>query len=260
MKNQSLLRTSIKVLTRDYKTFFLMYFGIMTLIYVIEFMVAISSGTARIGGIEYTFFIACLVSGLSTFKENYLFLAQNQVPKPTIVKALILEGLFFGLVSSFAINIYFHLMLWISHILGFSVPDFLPLTPTGAEQGGLIGFCRTFIILFFLYVMTYFFGLLLSTINYRLNWWGRILFWVPFGILTLNNMIGSLEYVIENLAPEENPGIPFLTLAKPFVYILDWLLQSLGNFVIGSTVIIALCLVLGALIFRGAEIKYSTAN
>ena len=203
----------------------------------------------------------CLFSiGLSTFKENYLFLAQNQVPKPTIVKALILEGLFFGLVSSFAINIYFHLMLWISHILGFSVPDFLPLTPTGAEQGGLIGFCRTFIILFFLYVMTYFFGLLLSTINYRLNWWGRILFWVPFGILTLNNMIGSLEYVIENLAPEENPGIPFLTLAKPFVYILDWLLQSLGNFVIGSTVIIALCLVLGALIFRGAEIKYSTAN
>ena len=108
--------------------------------------------------------------------------------------------------------------------------------------------------------MTYFFGLLLSTINYRLNWWGRILFWVPFGILTLNNMIGSLEYVIENLAPEENPGIPFLTLANPFVYILDWLLQSLGNFVIGSTVIIALCLVLGALIFRGAEIKYSTAN
>ena len=55
MKNQSLLRTSIKVLTRDYKTFFLMYFGIMTLIYVIEFMVAISSSTARIGGIEYTF-------------------------------------------------------------------------------------------------------------------------------------------------------------------------------------------------------------
>ncbi|MGB4610553.1 MAG: hypothetical protein ACOX3H_07400 [Saccharofermentanales bacterium] len=258
-KNQSLLLTSIKILARDYKKFFLSFLAVMTTMYLVEFIVALSSGNVRIGGIEGIYFIACFVAGLVTFKEDYFFLSQNQVPKATIAKAFIIEGFCFGLVTSFMVNIYFHLMQWISRSLGFNTPGFLALTPVHTDQEGLLGFGRKLIILFFLYVTIYFIGLLLATINYRLNWLGRIIFWVPFGVISLNALIGSLEYLIDKTAIEDL-DVPSLSLAKPFIHGLDWIMQSLGNFIITSTVIIILCLILGTLLFRGAEIKYSNVQ
>ena len=70
-KNNSLLMSSVRILTRDYKKFYISFFGIMTILYVIEFVVAAFSDTVRIGGIEHVFAIACFVSGLTSFKENY---------------------------------------------------------------------------------------------------------------------------------------------------------------------------------------------
>ena len=255
-KNHSLLLTSVKILARDYKKYLLSFLGVMTFMYLVEFIVALSSGNVKIGGIEGIYYIACFVSGLITFKEEYYFLAQNQVPKATIVKAFIIEGFCFGILTSFMVNIYFHLMQWISHSLGLYTPGFFALIPTQIDQGGLIGFGRKLIILIFLYVTIYFIGLLLATINYRLNWLGRIIFWVPFGIITLNGLIGSLEYLTDKVAIEDL-DVPSLLLAKPFVNGINWILQSLGNFIMASAVIIIICLILGTILFRGAEIKYS---
>lgn len=257
MKNKSLLLTSIKTLARDYKKFLLSFFGVMTLMYLIEFIVAIYRGKSSIGGIEYVYFIACLVAGLISFKEDYYFLSQNQVPKATIRNAFIIEGFCFALVTGFTVNIYFHIIKLISGSLKLESPGFLALTPSGAEEGGFIGFVRTFVILFFLYAAVYFFGLLLSTINYRLNWLGRVAFWVPFGIAGFYGFFGSLDYIVSKTNPEESLEMPSLILAKPFTDCLDWFLRSLGNFVVGSAVLIVICVVLGAVIFRKAEIKYS---
>ncbi|NLJ70193.1 MAG: hypothetical protein GX328_01840 [Clostridiaceae bacterium] len=257
--NQSLLLTSVKVLARDYKKYILSFLGVMTFMYLVEFIVALSSGNIKIGGIEGVYGIACFVSGLFTFKEEYYFLTQNQVPKATITKAFIIEGFCFGILTSFMVNIFFHLMQWISHSLGLYTPGFFALIPIQIDKGGVIGFGQILIILIFLYVTTYFIGLLLATINYRLNWLGRIIFWVPFGIITLNGLIGSLEYLIDKVAIEDL-DVPSLILAKPFINGLNWTLQSLGNFIIVSSGIIIICLILGTLLFRGAEIKYSNVK
>lgn len=258
-KNQSLLLTSIKILARDYNKFILSFLGVMTFMYLVEFIVALSSGNVKIGGIEGVYFIACFVSGLITFKEEYYFLAQNQVPKATITKAFIIEGFCFGVLTSFMVNIYFHLMQWISRSLGLYTPGIFALIPIKIDQSGLIGFGQILIILIFLYVTIYFIGLLLATINYRLNWLGRIIFWVPFGIITLNGLIGSLEYLIDKVAIEDL-DVPSLILARPFVNGLNWILQSLGNFIMASAVIIIICIVIGSLLFRGAELKYSNVK
>ncbi|HHU54188.1 MAG TPA: hypothetical protein GXZ43_09005 [Clostridiaceae bacterium] len=258
-KNKSLLLISVKILARDYKKYILSFLGVMTFMYLVEFIVALTSGNVKIGGIEGVYSIACFVSGLVTFKEEYYFLAQNQIPKITINRAFIIEGFCFGILTSFMVDIYFHLMQWISRSLGLYTPGFFALTPIPIDQGGLIGFGQILLFLIFLYVTIYFIGLLLATINYRLNWLGRIIFWVPFGIITLNGLIGSLEYLIDKTAIEDL-DVPSLILAKPFVNGINWILQSLGNFIIASSLMIIICITIGSLLFRGAQLKYSNVK
>ncbi|NMA93591.1 MAG: hypothetical protein GX975_02910, partial [Clostridiales bacterium] len=150
-KNNSLLMSSVRILTRDYKKFYISFFGIMTILYVIEFVVAAFSDTVRIGGIEHVFAIACFVSGLTSFKENYFFFAQNQVPKRTITMAFAIEGIFFGLVSALLVNVYFHIIEWISSLQGVNLPGFLALIPNVEGQGISIGFLGRLILVFCLY-------------------------------------------------------------------------------------------------------------
>jgi hypothetical protein len=262
MKNRnstSLLTTSIRILARDYKRFFFSYFGIMTILYLIEIFVSKISDVVRIGGIESIYSIACLASGLSTFKESYFLLTQNQVPKPTITKAFVIEGFGFGLLSSILVNLYFHLVEWISSSLGLYTPGFLALFPTIEKQGVSGGFFGRLVVLFFLYTALYFFGLLLAVINYRLNWLGRVIFWVPFGTITLNAFIAVMEHSWDGV-PLEKLDVPSQFLAKPFIHSIDWILHSLGHFAISSVAVMTVCLILGTLIFRGAEIKYSNVK
>lgn len=254
-RNNSLLMNSIRVLTRDYKMFYISFFGIMTVLYVIEFVVARFSDTVRIGGIEHVFAIACFVSGLTSFKENYFFFAQNQVPKRTIAKAFVIEGIFFGLVSALLVNIYFHIIEWVSSLQSLNLPGFLALIPNVEGEGISIGFFGRLMLVFCLYTATYFSGLSLATINYRLNWLGRVIFWVPFGIIALNAFIGTLEYILDAV-PMEELDIPSPLLAKPFIRCVEWITQSVGHFAVGSVALTAVYLIVGVLVFRGAEIKY----
>ncbi|MGI6616944.1 MAG: hypothetical protein ACOX36_02640 [Saccharofermentanales bacterium] len=255
-KNNPLLMSAVRVMTRDYGKFFISFFGVMTALYLVGFIVNFSGGSMKIGGIEGVYFIACFVAGLASFKEDYFFMAQNQVPKSTMTKAFIIEGFLFGLATSFAVNAFAHLTQWISSALNYDIPRFIDLIPKIAENGGLLEFGRTFVILLSLYVAIYFIGLMLGTINYRLNWLGRVIFWVPFGFLMLNGFIGTLQYYLDDIDPEKLEVLS-VTLAKPFIYALEWLMQSLGNFVITCAVVTVFCIVVGALTFRGAEVKYS---
>lgn len=252
-KNQSLLMSAVKVLARDYKKFFLSFFGVMTALYLVGFILILTGSTVRIGGIEGVYWFACLVAGLASFREDYLFMAQNQIPKSTMTKAFIVEGLCFGLFTSFAVSIFSFVMQLISSALDIYLLSFLDLIPNWVKMSGLAGMGQMFIFLFFLYVGTYFTGLVIGTINYRLNWIGRIIFWVPLGFITLNGFVG----VLDGIAPEDL-DVASVTLAKPFIYAFEWLMKSLGNFVIASSVAIIVIIVVGALVFREAEVKYSS--
>ncbi len=256
--NNSMLMASIRVLTRDYKKFHLTFFGIMTTIYLLEFLFINANDTVSIGGIEYVFFVACLVSGLTAFKENYFFFSQNQISKSTMVKAFIIEGFFFGLISSVLVKIYFHIMNWIGALQGFQTQGFADLLPTGS-QNTVSGFLSHLIMLFFLYTTVYFLGLLLTTINYRLNWIGRIPFWIAFGIVTLKLFFSTLVYVLSKVSVEEL-DIPAQLLDKSFFHIIDWIMHSPGNYILSSILMISVCILLGTAVFRGAEIKYSVAK
>ena len=251
-KNQSVLISSIKFLTRAHKQFFLIFFGIATALYVLAFIVVSKWSNVSVNGIADGYVIVCLVAGLVRFRESFVFLTQNQVPKSTITKTFIIEGLCFGLFSGFLMNIFSHLMQTIASALSVSIPSLLNLLPAD----GPIGFGKSFVMLSLLYIAVYFFGLMLSTINYRLNWLGRTIFWIAFGIVGFNALIGSIEVVLDNTAPE-NLDVPSVILAKPFIYGLIWLRQSFGNFVIGSVAVVAVFLAVWVLSFRGAEIKYS---
>lgn len=258
-KNQSLLVSTVKLLARDYTKFFLSFFGVMTVLYLVGFVIALAGNTFRIGGIEGVFFIACLIAGLVAFRENFIFLAQNQIPRSTMTKAFIIEGFIFGLLTSISVSVFTHVMQLISSAFNGHIPSILDLIPGWAKQTGLLGFGRTLIILFFVYVGVYFAGLALGTINYRLNWVGRIIFWVPFGFIFLNGIIGVLQFHFDSVAPEDLEVIS-IVLARPFIHALDWLTQSLGHFVIGCTVTVVICIVTGAVVFRGAEVKYSNVK
>ncbi|HHX20121.1 MAG TPA: hypothetical protein GX728_06785 [Clostridiaceae bacterium] len=258
-KEYSLLLSTVMVLARDYKKFFLSFFGVMTGLYLIGFVLTLSGSTVRVGGIEGVYFLACLIAGLFGFREDFIFLAQNQIPKSTMTKAFVIEGFCFGLLTSVAVTIFTHVAQLISSALKGHIPSFLDLIPAWMKQSGLPGFGLTFVILFFLYVGVYFIGLMFGTINYRLNWIGRIIFWVPFGVIFLNGMIGVLQHYLDSVAPEDL-DVMSITLAKPFISALDWFMQSLGNFVIASSVMIFISIVVGAIVFRGAEVKYSNVK
>ncbi|MBP6136919.1 MAG: hypothetical protein GX948_05580 [Clostridiaceae bacterium] len=255
-KNQSLLMSTVKVLARDYKKYFISLFVVMTVLYLIGIIVVLCGITSGFGGIEGIYLIACIVAGLFSFKENFVFLAQNQVPKSTMVRAFIIEGLCFGLFTSVAVSIFSHIMQLISSALNGYISSILDLIPTWEKQSGIVDFGRTLVILLFLYVGVYFAGLTLGAINYRLNWFGRIIFWVPFGVISLNGVIGVLQYHLDSVGPEKLEVFS-IALAKPFINAFNWVLQSLGNFVIAGTAIIVISIVIGAVVFRGAEVKYS---
>lgn len=258
-KNKPLLVSAVRVMTRDYGKFFISFFGVMTTLYLIGFIVNLSGGSMKIGGIEGVYFIACFVAGLASFKEDFFFMAQNQVPKSTMTKAFIIEGFLFGLATSFAVNVFAHLMAWISSAINHEIPRFIDLIPRVDDNGGLLGFGRNFVILLSLYVAIYFIGLMLGTINYRLNWLGRVIFWVPFGFLMLNGLIGTLQHYLDNIDSEELE-ILSVALAKPFINAIEWLMQNLGNFIITCAAVTIFCIVVGALTFRGAAVKYSNTK
>ncbi len=258
-KNQSLLLSAVKVLARDYKKFFLSFFGVMTALYLVGFILTLFGSTVKVGGIEGVYWLACLIAGVASFREDYLFMSQNQIPKSTMTKAFIVEGLCFGLFTSFAVSIFSFVMQLISSALGNFLPSFLDLIPNWVKMSGLPGLGRTFVMLLFLYIESYFAGLTVSAINYRLNWIGRIIFWVPFGVIFLNGVIGVFQHYLDRISPEKLEVLS-VTLAKPFIYAVDWLMKSFGNFVIASTIVIVMSIVVGVLVFRGAEVKYSNVK
>ncbi len=259
--SQSLLMSTVKVLARDYKKFYLSFFGVMTALYLVGFILTFSGSTVRVGGIEGVYLLACLIAGLFGFREDYIFLAQNQIPKSTMTKAFVVEGFIFGSLTSVAVSIFSYVMQLITQALDSYSPNFLDLFPTWVKMDGLIGFGRMFIILFFLYIGVYFAGLMFGTINYRLNWIGRIIFWVPLGVLTLSSFIGAIQsyQYLDNISQEELDAVSF-TFTKPIILAVEWVAQSLGNFVIASSASIVFSIVVGALVFRGAEVKYSNVK
>jgi hypothetical protein len=250
--------STVKVLARDYKKFYLSFFGVMTALYIVGFILTFSGSTVRVGGIEGVYLLACLFAGMFGFREDYFFLAQNQIPKSTMTKAFVIEGFSFGLLTSAAVSIFSYIMQLISSALGTYLPNFLDLIPTWVKMEGVAGLGRMFVTLLFLYLGTYFTGLMIGTINYRLNWIGRIILWVPLGVITLNGIIGVAQHL--DSTRHEDMEVISVALVKPFIYALEWLMQSLGNFVIASTVAIILSIVVGALVFRGAEVKYSNVK
>jgi hypothetical protein len=60
-KNQSLLMSTVKVLARDYKKYFISLFVVMTVLYLIGIIVVLCGITSGFGGIEGIYLIACIV-------------------------------------------------------------------------------------------------------------------------------------------------------------------------------------------------------
>lgn len=69
--------STVKVLARDYKKYFISLFVVMTVLYLIGIIVVLCGITSGFGGIEGIYLIACIVAGLFSFKENFVFLAQK---------------------------------------------------------------------------------------------------------------------------------------------------------------------------------------
>jgi len=98
-------------------------------------------------------------------------------------------------------------MQLISSALNGYISSILDLIPTWEKQSAL-WILDVLLLFYFPLRWVYFAGLTLGTINYRLNWFGRIIFWVPFGVISLNGMIGVLQYHLDSVGPEKLEFFP----------------------------------------------------
>lgn len=155
----------------------------------------------KFNGFDFIVVFAVFVFALVSFKDDFRFLMQNTVPKKDIILAFLTNSLYFILLN---------LLLLI--VMAFVSRVFLQFFPKTSLEWALIDITRdalqqpkdlvqAILSYFVLLLMVYGFGLMLATINYRLNKVGQIVFWILFALVVISLAILiniSVEYLESN--------------------------------------------------------------
>jgi hypothetical protein len=120
-------------------------------------------------------------------------------------------------------------------------------------------FGLNYVYLLLAFNLAYFFGLHLATLNYRLNLWGRVIFWSLFGSITLSGFIGSMEVLLDDV-PLDTLGIFTRLISKPLISLVYFANEGLGQLLLVCLILLVLFIALWAFLFQNMRIKYTKVD
>ena len=171
-------------------------------------------------------------------------------------KAYLLEALIFCFLTALGTVLYCFIIISLGAHFGLPSISLLPIHPGSTLPILVRDLGKSFLYLLLAFNLTYFLGLLLATINYRLNTWGRVIFWFLFGVPLLNIFIGFAEVSTEGVQLEDL-NLPLYFISKPFLRLIFFANQGIGQLLLVYLAFLIIFIGLWAFLFQNMRIKYS---